>query len=810
MGFSYDWDREVQTSSPDYYKWTQWIFLQLFGSWYNKKTDRAEPIGTLIEILEQSGNRNIYAACDEDTPEINADQWKVMNEAGKQKFLLKYRLTYLAETTVNWCPALGTVLANDEIRDGLSVRGGHPVIRKSMLQWIMRITAYADRLLSGLDRIDWPEPLKEMQRNWIGKSFGCMVRFKLAGSDLEMVVFTTRVDTIFGVTFMTIAPEHGRIREFTTPGQWESVETYINSVRNKSERERISEVKTVTGVFTGSYVIHPFTGNKIPIWAADYVLAAYGTGMVMGVPGSDTRDYTFAKHFDLPVIPVQIGDHSDISRPDFDASKGTMINSGFLDGLPVEAAIKKATENVEEMGFGKSKINYRIRDAVFSRQRYWGEPFPVYYADEIACPLEEEKLPLLLPEVDAYLPTESGEPPLGRARDWKYLGKFPYEMNTMPGWAGSSWYLFRYMDAHNAKEFCGKDAQQYWENVDLYIGGSEHATGHLLYSRFWTKFLFDRGYITVDEPFKKLINQGMIQSRSNFVYRIKGTNRFVSYNLKDNYDTQQLHVDINLVDNDILNIEGFRKWNPEYANAEFIFEGDSYYCGAEIEKMSKSLYNVVNPDHVIEKYGVDTMRLYEMFLGPIEQSKPWNIHGIDGVSKFLKKFWRLYHDDSGAFDVIDEEPGESEFKILHKTIKKAEEDISNFSFNTSVSLFMICVNELQSLKCNKRKILEPLAQIISPYAPHISEEIWRLLGKKESIFKSAYPVYEPAYVVENTFEYPVSVNGKLRVKIVLSLDLPEDEIRKSVLALDTIQKWLDGKPPRKLIFVRGKIINIVI
>ncbi len=810
IGFSYDWDREVQTCAPDYYHWTQWIFLQLFKSWYNKNSDKAEPIETLVAELEKNGNINIHAACDEDTPLISPADWGHFKETERQLFLLKYRLTYLAETTVNWCPTLGTVLANDEVRDGLSVRGGHPVEQKKMKQWSMRITAYAERLLAGLETIDWTDALKEMQRNWIGKSYGCSVTFDVAGSDLKMTVFTTRVDTIFGVTFMTIAPEHELIPLLTTPDQQKEVEEYISKTKLKTERERMSEVRTVSGVFTGSYVIHPFTGKKVPIWIADYVLAAYGTGMVMGVPSSDIRDFAFAQYFNLPIVQVQTGDKTDISQEDFDPKAGTMINSEFLNGLPVEKAIEVATKKVEEKGIGKSKINFRLRDAVFSRQRYWGEPFPIYYEEEVPHALDEKELPLILPEVDAYLPTKEGEPPLGRAKNWKYRDRYSYELSTMPGWAGSSWYLFRYMDPHNNHAFVGKKEQAYWGNVDLYIGGSEHATGHLLYSRFWTKFLYDRGFLNVDEPFSKLINQGMIQGRSNFVYRIKGTNQYVSFNLKDDYEVQDLHVDVNIVNNDILNIEKFREWSPEYKNAEFILENGKYVCGAEIEKMSKSLYNVVNPDVIIENYGADTLRLYEMFLGPIDQSKPWNTHGIDGVSKFLRKFWRLFFDKKGNFIVTDEKPGIEELKILHKTIKKAEEDIERLSFNTSVSHFMICVNELSSLNCRKRAILEPLTVIISPYAPHICEELWSLLGYPESITKTNYPKYKQEYIREDSFEYPVSVNGKLRTKMNFNVDAPTEEMEKQVLASDIIKKWLEGKEPKKIIIVRQKIINVVV
>jgi leucyl-tRNA synthetase len=625
-----------------------------------------------------------------------------------------------------------------------------------------------------------------------------------------MTVFTTRVDTIFGVTFMTIAPEHEIVDQLTTPDQEEAVRDYIETAKNRSDRERMSDVKTVSGVFTGSYVIHPFSQEKIPIWIADYVLAAYGTGMVMGVPSSDTRDYAFASHFNIPIIPIQEGEHTDITSPDFDPKAGTMINSDFMNGLPVAKAIELATKRVEEKGIGEAQINFRLRDAVFGRQRYWGEPFPIYYVNEIPTPLPKDELPLILPEVDAYLPTETGDPPLGRASKWKYNKKYPYELSTMPGWAGSSWYLFRYMDPKNEKEFVGKEAQEYWENVDLYIGGSEHATGHLMYSRFWTKFLYDRGFLSVDEPFKKLINQGMIQGRSNFVYRIKGTDQFVSYNLKDDYDVQALHVDVNIVDNDILDIEAFKKWSPDFKNATFILEDGKYICGNEVEKMSKSLYNVVNPDVIIENYGADTLRLYEMFLGPLEQSKPWNTHGIDGVSKFLRKFWRLFHDKNNQFNISEEKANEQELKILHKTIKKAIEDVDRYSFNTSVSNFMICVNELSSLKCNKREILEPLNIIISPYAPHITEELWSLMGYKDSIMNASYPEYNEMYIQEDSFEYPVSINGKLRTKINFNLDLPKEEMERGILASEVVQKWLSGKEPKKIIIVPRKIINVVV
>ena len=784
--------------------------MQLFKSWYNNETRKAEPVETLITTLEKSGNQNVNAACDEDTPIITADQWKGMSEGEKQYFLLKYRLTYLSETHVNWCPALGSVLANDEVKDGFSVRGGHPVERREMRHWSMRITAYAERLLEGLEKIDWSDALKEIQRNWIGKSLGCTVSFQVEDSERQLTVFTTRIDTIFGVTFMTIAPEHELVQELTKDKYRSDVDSYVKTAINRPERERISDTKTISGAFTGSYVFHPFTGDKVPIWVSEYVLVGYGTGIVMGVPSSDTRDYAFAKHFNIKIIPVQEGPNTDISKDDFNAKAGTMINSDFLNGLPVADAIELATHRVEGVGIGKAKINYKLRDAVFGRQRYWGEPFPVYYKDDTPYLIEESELPLLLPEIDAYLPTDTGEPPLGRAKDWKYKGKYPYELSTMPGWAGSSWYLFRYMDPHNKNEFVSKDAQQYWENVDLYIGGSEHATGHLLYSRFWTKVLYDLGYLNVDEPFKKLINQGMIQGRSNFVYRIKGSNTFVSLNLIDKYDVVPIHVDVNIIENDILNIQAFKKWRPDFKDAEFILEDGKYICGAEVEKMSKSLFNVVSPDVIIEKFGADTLRLYEMFLGPLEQSKPWNTNGIDGVSKFLRKLWRLFYNNEGNFDVSEEKPSDEELRILHQTIKKAKEDIEKYSFNTSVSQFMICVNELSSLNCNKRLVLEPLILVISPYAPHICEELWHMLGHEESLAYTSYPQYQEQYIQEDTFEYPVSINGKLRTRIRFNVDAKNNEIEQHVLQNEIVKKWTNGKTPKRVIIVPKKIINVVI
>jgi len=826
IGFSYDWDKEVRTSDPKYYKWTQWIFIQLFKSWYNNDSNKAESIETLIKKFNESGNSNVNAACDEDVHSFTSEQWKKMSEKEQQQLLLKYRLTYLADTMVNWCPALGTVLANDEVKDGFSERGGHPVIRKKMKQWMMRITAYADRLLQGLDTIDWPEPMREMQRNWIGKSFGAELNFKVVGKDITLTVFTTRVDTTFGVTYVSIAPEHELIPELTAPEYKKQVQEYVEKAKNRSERDRMSDVKTVSGQFTGTYVINPFNNEKIPLWIADYVLAGYGTGVVMAVPSSDTRDYAFATHFKLPIIPVQEGAHTDISKDDFDPKAGTMINSGFLNGLEVKDAIQKAIQFVESKGIGKGKVNYKMRDAVFGRQRYWGEPIPVYYKDDIPYTFEEKELPLVLPEIDEYKPTEDGDPPLGRAKNFTKNGN-PIELSTMPGWAGSSWYFLRYMDPHNDKELVTKMIEEYWNQVDLYIGGSEHATGHLLYSRFWNKFLHDIGYVVSEEPFKKLINQGMIQGRSNFVYRVKESKVYVSKNrigtpltqeeIKDtglkNLDPDNItpmHVDVNIVDNDVLDLEKFKQWRSDLADAKFILDNGKYVCGAEVEKMSKRWYNVVNPDDVVANYGADTLRMYEMFLGPLEQSKPWNTNGIDGVFKFTKKLWRLFHDEAGNFKVSDAEPTKDELKVLHKTIRKVGEDIERHSYNTSVSTFMICVNELGSLKCNKRKILEDLIITLSPYAPHITEELWSLLGHQESISRATYPQFKEEYLTEDNFEYPVSINGKMRAKISLPVSLSKEEIEKTILELEVVQKWLEGKTPKQVIVVPKRIVNVVI
>ncbi|GMQ27183.1 leucine--tRNA ligase [Algoriphagus sp. oki45] len=810
IGFAFDWDREVRTSDPSYYKWTQWIFMQLFNSYYDHDADKAVSIESLVSQFEKEGNGKVKAVCDDDTTIFSAEEWNAFSEKEKQEMLLKYRLTFLAETTVNWCPALGTVLSNDEVKDGFSERGGHPVERKKMMQWSMRITAYADRLLQGLEKVDWSEPIKEMQRNWIGKSIGAEVLFDVKGSDKKIKVFTTRVDTIFGVTYLALAPESDLAAELVTDDQRETAEAYIQVAKNRSERERMSDVKTISGAFTGSYAINPFNGEEIQIWVADYVLAGYGTGAVMAVPAHDERDYNFAKHFGLEIRQVIEGSMENGSFP---GKGGLIINSGFISGLYMKEAMEKCIEFLEEKGIGKGKIQFRMRDAIFTRQRYWGEPLPVYFKDGLPYLIEEKDLPLVLPEVDKYLPTEDGEPPLGRAKDWTYKtadGEYPLELSTMPGWAGSSWYFFRYMDPKNESVFADKAKTDYWGAVDLYIGGSEHATGHLLYSRFWTKFLYDLGVVSIDEPFQKMINQGMIQGRSNFVYRLKGTNTFVSYGLKDQYDTSAMHVDVNIVHNDQLNLEKFKAWRPDLADAEFILEDGKYLCGSEVEKMSKSKYNVVNPDDIIERYGADTLRLYEMFLGPLEQFKPWNTNGIDGVYKFLRKIWNLYHNAAGEFAVSDEKANKEELKALHKAIKKMEEDMGNYSFNTSVSSFMICVNELTALKCNKREVLEPLAVLISPYAPHIAEELWSLLGHSDSITTARFPKFKEEYLVESNFEYPVMINGKMRAKLDLPLSLSVPEIEKAALADTTVQKWLEGKAPKKVIIVPGKIVNLVV
>ncbi|MCJ0742663.1 leucine--tRNA ligase [Pedobacter montanisoli] len=840
IGFSFDWSKEVRTSDAEYYKWTQWIFMRLFNSWYNLETDKAEDISTLIEKFNASGSAGIRAVCDEDTQSFLPSDWANFTSEEKQAELLKYRLTYLKESTVNWCPALGTVLANDEVIGGFSERGGYPVEQKKMMQWSMRITAYADRLLRGLDTIDWPEPIKEMQRNWIGKSVGASVKFKIERPKTEdgslmienhhsedktsdighqaldyIEVFTTRVDTIFGVSYLVLAPEHEWVAELTTDEQRPAIENYIAQTKKKSELDRMADTKTVSGAFTGSYVINPANNERLPLWIADYVLAGYGTGAVMGVPSGDQRDFAFATHFNLPIIQVSDAQKNLDQQAD-PTKEGKYINSGFINGLNYKEAVAKLNNWLEEEGIGKAKVNYRMRDAIFGRQRYWGEPIPVYFKDGLPYLIQEEELPLVLPEIDKYLPTETGEPPLGRAENWKYHGKYEYELSTMPGWAGSSWYWYRYMDAQNHKEFVSKEAVNYWKDVDLYIGGSEHATGHLLYSRFWNKFLKDLGLVQEEEPFKKLINQGMIQGRSNFVYRLvdeegKATNTFVSAGLRNEYKTITLHVDVNIVENDVLNVDKFKAWRDEYANAEFILENGKYICGVEVEKMSKSKYNVVNPDVLIAQYGADTFRMYEMFLGPLEQSKPWNTNGIEGVFKFLRKFWRLFHNDAWEFSVVDAEPSKAELKALHKIIKKVQDDVERFSFNTSVSSFMIAVNELTDLKCKNRSILQDLVIVLSPYAPHICEELWSLLGNAAGTLSyAAYPVFNAAYLVEDEFAYPISINGKMKMNLNLALTLDEQQVREAVLSNTQIQGYLEDKEPKKIIFVKGKIVNIVV
>ncbi|QNL50512.1 leucine--tRNA ligase [Olivibacter sp. SDN3] len=815
IGFSFDWSREIRTSDPSYYKWTQWIFIQLFNAYYDLTSDKAESISKLLHRFENEGSKGVLAVCDEDTLSFTAQEWQAFSEEEKQRELLKYRLAYLRESAVNWCPALGTVLANDEVKDGVSERGGYPVIQKKMMQWSMRITAYAERLLNGLNTIDWPEPLVEMQRNWIGKSVGASVKFSVAHEEtLFIEVFTTRVDTIYGVSFLVLAPEHELVATLTTKEQLQAVEAYVEQAKKKSERDRMADTKYVSGVFTGSYAIHPLTGETVPVWIADYVLAGYGTGAVMAVPSGDQRDYVFAKHFDLPIIKIL--DTQEIDEEADSRKEGKYINSQLINGLSYQEAVQLLIAELERTAAGKAKINFRMRDAIFGRQRYWGEPVPIYFKEGLPNVIDEAELPLLLPEVDKYLPTETGEPPLGRAKDWKYQDTYEYELSTMPGWAGSSWYWYRYMDAHNQQAFASKEAVDYWQAVDLYIGGSEHATGHLLYSRFWNKFLKDLGVVNEEEPFKKLINQGMIQGRSNFVYRLLdeeggGTNTFVSHGLKNQYKTSALHVDVNIVQNDVLDLDRFRQSRAEYADADFILEDGKYICGYEIEKMSKSKFNVVNPDDIIEQYGADTLRMYEMFLGPLEQSKPWNTNGIEGVYKFLRKFWKLFHDNAFNFSVSEEQPSKAELKSLHKIIKKVSEDIERFSFNTSVSSFMICVNELTDLKCNKRAILQELVIVLSPYAPHICEELWVLLGNEAgSLSFAAYPTFNPEYLVENEFEYPISFNGKMRMKLNMALSLEPKDVEEEVLRNSDVQRYLDGKSPKKVIVVKGKIVNVVV
>ena len=813
IGFSYDWDREVRTCDPDYYKWTQWAFLKMFNSYYNNSTQKAEPIEQLEAIFEKEGNVNVNAASS-DVITFSAEQWNNFTPKQKSDILMQYRIAYQGETAVNWCPALGTVLANDEVKEGLSVRGGHPVEQKMMKQWQLRVSAYAERLLADMEELDWTDALKEMQKNWIGKSQGAEMVFKVTNTDpvegesaqYDMTIFTTRADTVFGVTFMVLAPESEWVAKLTTKAQKEAVEAYLKEAKKKTERERIAETRKVTGVFTGSYAINPFTNESVPVWVSEYVLAGYGTGAIMAVPAHDSRDYNFAKQFNLPIIPLIEG--CDVSTESFDAKEGIMCNSGFLSGKSVQEAIPAAIDEVERLGIGRRKINYRLRDAIFSRQRYWGEPFPIYYKDGIATPIPEDELPLQLPEVDKFLPTADGEPPLARAENWTYKG-YPLEKSTMPGFAGSSAYYLRYMDPKNSNALVGEKEDAYWKNVDLYIGGTEHATGHLIYSRFWNKFLYDLGYVVEKEPFKKLINQGMIQGRSNFVYRIKNTNTFVSLGLKDQYDTTEIHVDVNIVTNDKLDIAAFKAWMPDYANAEFILENGEYVCGYAVEKMSKSMFNVVNPDNICNTYGADTLRLYEMFLGPLEQSKPWDTKGIDGVNRFLKKFWRMFTNAEGDFYVSDQKATPAELKALHKLIYKVGNDVEQFSFNTSISAFMIALNELQDLKCNKREILEQFVILLSPFAPHITEELWSLLGHTTSVSTASFPEYVEAYTVENTFEYPVSFNGKMRFKIELSKSLTPAEIEKIIRENENTAKYVGDNGIKKVIVVPNKIINVV-
>ena len=832
IGFSYDWNREVRTCEPGYYKWTQWAFIQMFNSYYCNDEKQARPIAELIQAFETVGTEGLHVACNEEL-HFTAEEWKAKSKKEQEEILMNYRIAYLGDTMVNWCPKLGTVLANDEVSEGVSIRGGYPVEQKVMRQWCLRVSAYAQRLLDGLDTIDWTDSLKETQRNWIGRSEGAEMTFKVKDSDLTFTIFTTRADTIFGVTFMVLAPESELVAQLTTSEQKEAVDAYLSATKKKTERERIAD-RRVTGVFSGSYAINPLTNEAIPVWISDYVLAGYGTGAIMAVPAHDSRDYAFAKHFDLPIVPLIEG--CDVSEESFDAKEGKMINSPMpgketedglnLNGLDVKEAIAKTKQYIQEKGLGKVKVNFRLRDAIFSRQRYWGEPFPVYYdADGMPQMLPEDKLPLQLPEVSKFLPTETGEPPLGHAVQWAWdrvngevveVSKidhqtvFPLELCTMPGFAGSSAYYLRYMDPHNDQALVDPKVDEYWRNVDLYIGGTEHATGHLIYSRFWNKFLYDLGRVCEPEPFKKLINQGMIQGRSNFVYRIKDTNTFVSYNLKDSYEVTPIHVDVNIVSNDVLDIEAFRKWNPEYKTAEFILENDKYICGWAIEKMSKSMFNVVNPDMIVDKYGADTLRLYEMFLGPLEQSKPWDTNGIDGVHRFLKKLWALFFGNTDTLQVTDAEPTPDEWKSLHKLIKKVTYDIEHFSYNTSISAFMICVNELTALKCNKRAILEPLIILLAPFAPHISEELWHVLGHTTTVCDAPWPIHNEEYLKEHSVTYAISFNGKARFSLELPADWSREEVEKAALEHESSAKWMNGKTPKKVIVVPGKIVNIVI
>lgn len=812
IGFSFDWDREVQTCDPAYYKWTQWAFIRMYNAYYDYDAAQAKPIENLVKAFESNGSYKpgqqvalLNVACSEEMA-FTAAEWKAMNEEQQHKVLMNYRLAYLGDSMVNWCPALGTVLANDEVSEGVSIRGGHPVEQKVMRQWCLRISAYAQRLLDGLNTVDWTDSLKETQRNWIGRSEGAELVFKVKDSDSSFTVFTTRADTIFGVTFMVLAPESALVSELTTAAQKAEVDAYLASTKKRTERERIAD-RRVTGVFSGSYAINPFTNEAIPVWISDYVLAGYGTGAIMAVPAHDARDYAFARHFNLPIIPLIEG--ADVSEESYDAKEGIMMNSGFLNGLTVKEAIERTKTYVADNKLGRIKVNFRLRDAIFSRQRYWGEPFPVFYKEGRPYMLDEKDLPLELPEVDRFLPTEKGEPPLGNAKNWATSEGYPLELNTMPGFAGSSAYYLRYMDPHNDQALVDTAVNHYWKQVDLYVGGTEHATGHLIYSRFWNKFLYDLSVVCEEEPFKKLINQGMIQGRSNFVYRIKDTNTFVSYNLKDTYEVTPIHVDVNIVSNDILDMERFKQWSPDYANAEFILEDGRYVCGWAVEKMSKSMYNVVNPDDIVERYGADTLRLYEMFLGPVEQSKPWDTNGIDGVNRFLRKLWNLCTSEED-FSFSNAEPTPEELKALHKLIKKVSWDIEHFSFNTSISAFMICVNELATLKCSKREILEPLIILLAPFAPHFSEEIWEALGHTDSVCDATWPTCNEAYLVEASINYPISFNGKTRFTLELPADTDNAAIEAAVMAHPASQKWLEGKNPKKVIIIPKKIVNIVV
>lgn len=814
IGFSFDWSREVRTSDPEYYKWTQWVFIQLFHSYYNNATGKAAPISELIAHFEAEGTKGINVA-ESEALSFTAEEWRSWDKKKQMQTLMNYRLAYLGETMVNWCAALGTVLANDEVHDGVSERGGHPVEQKKMQQWCLRVSAYAGRLLDSLNDLEWSESLKESQRNWIGKSEGAEVRFPLVGGDgAELTVFTTRVDTIYGVTFMVLAPESDYVSMVTTAEQQAAVEEYLAATRRRTERDRLSD-RRVSGVFSGSYATNPLTGEAIPVWISDYVLAGYGTGAVMAVPAHDSRDFAFARHFGLPIIQVVVPEGEEATDPatweeSKDSKSGVLINSGIITGLSVTDAIAKMKAHVKSEGLGQIKTNYRLRDAIFSRQRYWGEPFPIYYdAEGIAHTISEDELPLCLPEVDKFLPTSDGQPPLGRAKGWHTAEGFPYELSTMPGFAGSSAYYLRYMDPHNDKALVGRDKNAYWRHVDLYVGGAEHATGHLIYSRFWNKFVYDLGLVVEDEPFRKLVNQGMIQGRSNFVYRIKDTNTFVSLGLKNQYDTTPIHVDVNIVYNDQLDLEAFRAWRPEYATADFILEDGKYICGWAVEKMSKSMYNVVNPDMIVERYGADTLRLYEMFLGPLEQSKPWDTNGIDGVHRFLRKLWGLYYSADGL-RVTDTPATKEELKSLHKLIRKVTQDVEQFSFNTSVAAFMICINELQGLKTASREVLQPLLILLAPFAPHIAEELWHAIGEETTIVAAQWPEYDEKLLVEDSFKYPVSFNGKTRFTIELPREASQDEIREAVLSADEAQKWLEGKTPKKVIIVPGRIINIVL